>query len=107
MQRFCSAFPEAVLLVKGANTFIGTQRGGEPGMRLYIQTLGTNALAKAGSGDVLSGLTAALLAQGYVPLEAAAAASLAHALAARRIRTDYALTPSALIALVAELGQAE
>ena len=107
MQRFCSAFPEAVLLVKGANTFIGTQRGGEPGMRLYIQTLGTNALAKAGSGDVLSGLTAALLAQGYVPLEAAAAASLAHALAARRIRTDYALTPSALIAQVAELGQAE
>ncbi|HBG66904.1 MAG TPA: bifunctional ADP-dependent NAD(P)H-hydrate dehydratase/NAD(P)H-hydrate epimerase [Treponema sp.] len=103
MRRFCDSFPEAVLLLKGANSFIGTRHRGEAAMRLYVNTLGTSALAKAGSGDVLGGMTAALLAQGYVPLEAATAASLAHALAARRVQADYALTPLTLIEKTAEL----
>ncbi|WP_169777858.1 NAD(P)H-hydrate dehydratase [Campylobacter curvus] len=81
-----------VLLLKGANTIIA-QNG-----RLYIMRHGTSALAKGGSGDVLSGLVAGLLAQGYSPLDAAVTASLAHALGARKFKkNNYALSPKNII----------
>ena len=57
-------------------------------------------LAKGGSGDVLSGLVAALLAQGWCAKQAAVQASLAHALAANSAASkisSYAFTPSSLI----------
>ena len=61
-------------------------------------------MAKGGSGDVLSGLTAALLAQGYSALEAAVSASLAHAIASEKIDVnDYALSPFSLIDAVKRL----
>ena len=44
---------------------------------------GTGWLATAGSGDVLSGLAGALLAQGLEPPRAAAAAAYLHGIAAR------------------------
>ena len=43
------------------------------------------ALATAGTGDVLAGLMAGLLAQGMTPLDAARLAVVAHALAGRRL----------------------
>ena len=62
-----------------------------------MNPLGTNVLAKAGAGDVLSGMITALAAQGYPFLEAAYTASLAHAEAAKLLYTsDYGLTASAL-----------
>ena len=88
---FCSAFPQAVIVLKGAYPLIGC------GRRVFVNPLGTNALAKAGTGDVLSGMITALAAQGYPPLEAAYTASLAHASAAKLLHTsDYGLTASAL-----------
>lgn len=91
---FCAAFPGATLLVKGANVLIASKLQGEQEPRVYINALGTSALAKGGSGDVLAGMTAALLAQGYLPLEAAVTASIAHASASRAFDSaDYALTP--------------
>ncbi len=89
VQSFCARYPAAVLLLKGANVLIAKDSG------LYINTHGTSALAKGGSGDVLSGLIVSLLAQGREPLDAALNASLAHALASAG--KDYALTPQSLI----------
>ena len=95
---FCRAYPDCVLVLKGANVLIASKLQGEQEPRVYINALGTSALAKGGSGDVLAGMTAALLAQGYLPLEAAVNASIAHANASRAFDgADYALTPFELI----------
>jgi len=91
-ERFCSAYPNVVLLLKGANTIIAQSA------KFYINPHGTVALAKGGSGDVLGGLIGALLAQGIDPLSAAIQGSLAHALAAQNFeKNNYALTPFDLI----------
>lgn len=107
---FCRKYPGIVLLLKGANSVIATtspgQSDGQGRTEIFINASGTSALAKAGSGDVLAGLAAALLAQGYDPLRAAKTASLAHAAAARRVcrdKADWALTPEDLIAAAARL----
>lgn len=95
---FCAAFPGATLLLKGANVLIASKLQGEEEPRVYINALGTSALAKGGSGDILAGMTAALLAQGYLPLEAAVTASIAHASASHAFDgKDYALTPFGLM----------
>ncbi|WRA28958.1 NAD(P)H-hydrate dehydratase [Helicobacter pylori] len=88
---FSQKYPKVVLLLKGANTLIAHQG------RTFINTLGSVALAKAGSGDVLAGLILSLLAQNYTPLDAAINASLAHALAGLEFKNHYALTPLDLI----------
>ncbi|MGF7442460.1 NAD(P)H-hydrate dehydratase [Campylobacter concisus] len=83
---------KAVLVLKGANTIIA--KDGE----IYIMPYGKNTLAKGGSGDVLSGLVLALLAQGYEPLDAAISATLAHALSLRNFgKNSYALEPTDII----------
>lgn len=55
------------------------------GHRAYLNPTGTSALAKGGSGDVLSGITAALCAQGCEPLIAAALAAYLHGRAAELV----------------------
>ena len=51
----------------------------------YLNPTGTSALAKGGSGDVLSGITATLCAQGCEPLTAAALAAYLHGRAAELV----------------------
>ena len=83
---------KAVLVLKGANTIIAKEG------QIYVMPYGKNALAKGGSGDVLSGLVLALLAQGYEPLNAAISATLAHALSLRNFsKNSYALEPTDII----------
>ena len=97
-KEFCAAFPGTTLLLKGANVLIASLLDGERAPRVYINPLGTSALAKGGSGDVLAGMTGALLAQSYTPLEAAVTASIKHASASHAFDgKDYALTPFGLI----------
>jgi ADP-dependent NAD(P)H-hydrate dehydratase / NAD(P)H-hydrate epimerase len=68
------------VLLKGSTTVIACPPGeGE----VLVNSTGTSWLATAGSGDVLSGLAGALLAQGLHPARAAAAAAYLHGLAAR------------------------
>lgn len=87
-KRFSLAFPHVVLVLKGANTIIA--HNGE----LFINTYGTQALAKGGSGDVLAGMIGALIAQGYTLKNAAISGSLAHALVSRKFTChNFALTP--------------
>ncbi len=92
LRAFSQAYPHIVVLLKGANSYIAHHG------QIYINPLGAPSLAKGGSGDVLAGMVASLLAQGYSPLDAALNASLAHALIGRAHAHSYALTPSDLIA---------
>jgi hydroxyethylthiazole kinase-like uncharacterized protein yjeF len=68
----------AVVLLKGPVTVVADPEG-----RVRFARQGTPALATAGTGDVLTGVVAAFLAQGLEPLEAAAFAAVAHGAAAR------------------------
>lgn len=100
-KKFSASFPGAVLLLKGSVVLIAAKE--DEDIRVYANPYGTQALAKGGSGDVLSGLVASLLAQGWSAKESAVNASLAHALASRLAPCDYALTPLELIRHVGEL----
>jgi ADP-dependent NAD(P)H-hydrate dehydratase / NAD(P)H-hydrate epimerase len=68
---------EAVVVLKGDDTIV------TDGERVAVNVLSAPALATAGTGDVLSGVAAALLARGLDPFTAACAAVLAHARAGR------------------------
>jgi hydroxyethylthiazole kinase-like uncharacterized protein yjeF len=70
----------ATVLLKGSTTVIAPAGGGE----VLVNSTGTSWLATGGTGDVLSGLAGALLAQGLTVTEAAAAAAFLHGIAARQ-----------------------
>jgi len=69
-----------ILLLKGQNTVIAAPDG-----RISINTSGSSALAKGGSGDVLAGVIASLAAQGYEPYDAARLGAYVHGLAAENL----------------------
>lgn len=88
---------QATVVLKGANTLIGMNE------QYYINTLGSPCLAKGGSGDVLSGIIAAYLAQGYSTLEASLNGTLALSLSANSVdKHNYALTP---LDIIEQLGK--
>ncbi len=68
---------EAVVVLKGDDTIVSD------GERVAVNAISAPALATAGTGDVLSGIVAALLARGLEPFAAACAAVVAHARAGR------------------------
>ncbi len=72
----------AIVVLKGCGSVVATPDG-----QWYINPTGNAGLATAGSGDVLTGLIAALLAQGWPVLSAALAAVHLHGLAAERLAT--------------------
>jgi NAD(P)H-hydrate epimerase len=67
----------AIVVLKGDDTIV------TDGERIAVNALPAPALATAGTGDVLTGVVAALLARGLDPFAAACAAVLAHARAGR------------------------
>ncbi|MEA3229169.1 MAG: NAD(P)H-hydrate dehydratase [Campylobacterota bacterium] len=89
---FSNSFANITLLLKGANVIIAQNN------QFFINPHGISALAKGGSGDVLSGLIGALLAQNYTALDSAINASLAHTKLAQNYKgADFSLTPNDLI----------
>ncbi len=70
------------VLLKGSTTVIAPS-GGSPQEPVLVNPTGTPWLATAGSGDVLSGLAGALLAQGLAPAQAGLAAAYLHGMAGR------------------------
>lgn len=92
---FVEKFPNSILLVKGANVCVTCKIDGK--IKTFINPLGDSCIAKGGSGDVLSGLIAALLAQGFSLFESVKNASLAHAISAQNMSGSYSVSPFDLI----------
>jgi ADP-dependent NAD(P)H-hydrate dehydratase / NAD(P)H-hydrate epimerase len=98
VEEFSKKYPKVVLLLKGANVIISQNE------KIYVNSFGSAVLSKGGSGDVLSGLVGALLAQKYKPLDATISASLAHTLAARKYsKNNYSMIPSDLVEEIRKL----
>lgn len=80
-QRAFSKKYQVVVVLKGAHTTITSPEG-----RMYINNTGNPAMATGGSGDVLTGMLTALLAQGYSFVEAAQLGIWLHGLAGDEAR---------------------
>ena len=87
----------AILLLKGADTIVASPDG-----TAIVCDLGPPSLATAGTGDVLTGVVAAFLAKGVEPMTAAAAASVAHGLAAAAVPHQAGLVASDLLRYLPE-----
>ena len=74
--RELAARTSATVLLKGSRTLIGAPDGS-----VRINPTGGPFLATGGTGDVLTGMIAALLARGCSPLDAGSAAAFVHGLA--------------------------
>ncbi len=84
-----------IVVLKGARTIVAAL-----GKKLAINSTGNPGMAKGGSGDVLAGLLAGLLAQGIDPLQATKTAVWLHGKAgdlAAAKQTEAAMTATDLI----------
>lgn len=84
-----------VILLKGAPTYIAAPDG-----NVYIIPVANSGMAKGGSGDVLTGIIVALLAQGIGTAEAAVLGALLHQKAGRIAREEFgafSMLPSDII----------
>ncbi|MEO1624929.1 MAG: NAD(P)H-hydrate dehydratase [Bacteroidota bacterium] len=90
------------LLLKGANSCLAGPDG-----HCYFNSTGNPGMATAGSGDVLSGIITGLMAQGYVPKEAAILGMYLHGLAGD-IAVKAQMSQESLLAgdLIDHLGRA-
>jgi NAD(P)H-hydrate epimerase len=84
---------KVTLVLKGACTIVAHADG-----RTRINWWGTPALATAGTGDVLAGMVAGLLAQGLTPFDAASAAVFLHTSAADLVTEEMHLGRAGLLA---------
>lgn len=86
------------VVLKGPTTTVHTQDGD-----VYYSTVGNPGMARAGSGDVLAGMVAALAARGLEPAQAAACGAWIHGsagdLAAARCSQE-AMLPTDLLACI-------
>ncbi len=73
-----------IVALKGAATVIA-----DPAGEIYISPFSNPALATAGTGDVLAGVIAGLLAQGLAPVKAACAGVYLHGMAGDLLRDEY------------------
>lgn len=89
-----------VLVLKGYRTVVAA-----PDKKIYVNSTGNPGMATAGSGDVLTGMIAALLGQGLSAFEAAKLGVYLHGLAgdlAAKEKTQGGLIASDIIAKIPE-----
>jgi NAD(P)H-hydrate epimerase len=98
----------AIVVLKGDDSIVAAGEG--EGERLAIKRVSSPALATAGTGDVLTGTLAGLLARGMEPFAATCAAVHAHGRAgieaARRHGAESVIATDVIAALPAGLGPA-
>lgn len=96
--RKAAARSGAVVVLKGVDTLVA-----EPGGLVGVSAGASPALATAGTGDVLSGVVASMLARGLDPFAAACAGVRLHAraggIAAERVGTDGVVAGDVVAAL--------
>jgi len=91
---------DCVVVLKGEDSLVAA-----PGRGVWVSALGLPSLSTAGTGDVLTGVTAAFLAKGMEPQRAAAAACAAQQLASHQAAQRYGLVASDVVeALPRALG---
>ena len=91
----------AVVVLKGAGTIVASPEG-----RVRMNTTGNPGLARGGSGDVLSGMTAALLACKLPAFDAASCAVCLHGAAADRAAKrhgEYGMLPQDIFPALGEI----
>lgn len=91
---------QVTLLLKGAASLTATKEG-----HVYINTTGSSALSKGGSGDVLAGAVSSFIAQGVPSAQAAALAAYLHGRAGDALAllySEYGVMPSELAAAMAK-----
>ncbi|MGP1587146.1 MAG: NAD(P)H-hydrate dehydratase [Treponemataceae bacterium] len=93
-QKFLELYPNLTIIMKSSVTLIACQQK-EKKINFFICDKGSASLAKAGSGDVLAGLTSSLLSQGYSAQDSAITAVMSHANGSQNF--DFELTPLELI----------
>ncbi|MNM91567.1 Bifunctional NAD(P)H-hydrate repair enzyme Nnr [compost metagenome] len=81
------------LVLKGARTVVAAPDG-----RVFVNVTGHPGMATGGSGDVLTGLIAGLLAQGLNAVQAAAFGVYLHGLAGERAAAARTGNPASLLA---------
>jgi len=88
---------ETTLILKGADSVVANRDG------LYVNTTGNPGMATGGSGDVLTGVVAALAGQGLTSLDAAILAAYVHGragdIAASRLGQVSLIAPDIIDAL--------
>lgn len=87
-----------IILLKGAPTFVAIPDG-----RVFVIPAHNSGLAKGGSGDILTGIIVALLAQGLAAPEAAVLGALLHqkaGLLARKKIGAFGMLPSDVIEML-------
>lgn len=89
------------VVVKGAPTVTVTPQG-----TAYINTTGNAGMATGGSGDVLTGITLALLAQGYSALDSALTAVYIHGVAGDIAAAQLSQTAMTSADIISSLPQA-
>lgn len=81
--RITSQTFECITVLKGHKTIV------TDGEKIFINSSGNSALAKAGSGDVLTGFISGLLAQKMLPIDAAVLGVFLHGLAGDIASEDF------------------
>lgn len=94
LRKFSKQF-NIVILLKGSPTYVALPDG-----KVFVIPARNSGMAKGGSGDVLTGIIVALLAQGLTTGDAAVLGALLHQKAGRLTRKDlgaYSMLPSDVI----------
>ena len=92
---------QVYLILKGAHSTIATPNG-----EVFFNSTGNAAMAKGGSGDVLTGMLAALLAQGYSSLNSCLLGVYLHGLCGDICVQKYAIETIIASDLVAGISDA-
>ncbi len=89
-KRLADAYASHILL-KGPVSFVASPSGWPHADEVLLMDQGSAALAKAGTGDVLAGMCAALMAQGVEPSIALMTAATVHATAGRLAEAELGI----------------